>query len=655
MGILRRLRDYFAREPEVDLARRHFMFNTVPKTALTAASLTTLGSILNSCSSRDEDDPAVIPPGVTLGPSEVQKTVPLQTGIGSYIGQLTELDWDALASSTLLGVGYTQTFDLFDETSVRFGQDANYVTRDFLHSTAEVQQTAPTVPIFEWQANFNGGVTAASDLSDLVDTNFNILGKAHRIVNASVSGNRVSLDTVSFSDSKVMTEENNEQQNYNADGKTYDVQVWDISKNFMGNYIVSFTVNGQVFQLKKGEVGTATDGQTFSVLNVTENTENAGADSAEIAIGSRKLFLDDTDITDNNYENNVYIDGSFAPQARSRIQGSILTDGRVNITSIGYQAFAHGTIEDDLYVEEGNSMKNKQSIPKQLLADVAYDGLEDLVGNEMTVEFTNVGNTVGRGYELGFTNNQGVRYVTPFVFNNLTDTATGLHFGSKDGNQVIFSESVAGSTGDYFIVTGQNDETKVYQLTGLNKTLKTLTFKDLGTGQIRASTYNPTTGTSGLGFGGNTASITVNEANDTINMDVDCDGTIATGSTTINTIYGGVIDPGVFTATGDINMKLVTPASNFTTTEGQDEAIYFRIMNGVNGTTDFYHIPSSEGGAFANNAIPQLYNDPADSLNKGMSKFGVREEVTNHTNGKDATFYYPPQQRFGKVTIKRNN
>ena len=488
MGILRRLRDYFAREPEVDLARRHFMFNTVPKTALTAASLTTLGSILNSCSSRDEDDPAVIPPGVTLGPSEVQKTVPLQTGIGSYIGQLTELDWDALASSTLLGVGYTQTFDLFDETSVRFGQDANYVTRDFLHSTAEVQQTAPTVPIFEWQANFNGGVTAASDLSDLVDTNFNILGKAHRIVNASVSGNRVSLDTVSFSDSKVMTEENNEQQNYNADGKTYDVQVWDISKNFMGNYIVSFTVNGQVFQLKKGEVGTATDGQTFSVLNVTENTENAGADSAEIAIGSRKLFLDDTDITDNNYENNVYIDGSFAPQARSRIQGSILTDGRVNITSIGYQAFAHGTIEDDLYVEEGNSMKNKQSIPKQLLADVAYDGLEDLVGNEMTVEFTNVGNTVGRGYELGFTNNQGVRYVTPFVFNNLTDTATGLHFGSKDGNQVIFSESVAGSTGDYFIVTGQNDETKVYQLTGLNKTLKTLTFKDLGTGQIRAST-----------------------------------------------------------------------------------------------------------------------------------------------------------------------
>jgi len=634
-----------------------FTFGRRPFVKGAALFLGLLGMKLLGCSTK-ERDPVIIPPGVTLGPATVEKTVPLYTGIGTNIGQLTETDWDALASSTLLGVGYAQTFNLFDQTTVQYSQDANYVTRDFLHSTAEVQQTAPAVPIFEWQASFAGGMTAASDLSDLVDTNFNILGKAHRIVNASVSGNRVSLDTMSFEDSKVLNELNNEQQTYTADGKNYNVQVWDISKNIMEDYVVSFTVGTQVFQLKKGEVGTATDGQTFGILNVNENTEDIAADSAEIAIGTRKVFMDDSDITDTTYESNVYIDGSYAPQARGRIQGSILADNRVQIDSIGYQAFAHGTIQDDLFVEEGNSMKNKQSIPKQLLADVAYGGLEALTGNEMLIEFVNIGNTVGRGYELGFTNNQGIRYVTPFVFNDLTDPITALHFGSKNGNQVVVSELTDGRTGDLFFVTGQNDETRVYELTSFNKTLKSLMFRDLGTGEYTASIYNPTSGVSGINFNGNTARIEVNETNDTVKMDVNCDGVINQASAVIQTMYGGFIDTSAaeFTALGDINMSLVTPQASFTeTTETQDAPIYFRILNGTNGTTDIQHIPASAGPAFADNSIPQLYNDPSDNLIKGMSKFGVKEELTDLTNGNNVTFYYPPEQRTGKVTVKRNN
>lgn len=622
---------------------------TFSKVSLVAIVL----GILNIKCSKDTNDNNYVPTTPEPEPvADIDKKIPLYTGLGACFGILTETEWNALRAGSLNGAAYTQTLNFFDSTQVLFGQNNQYDTTNFLHGLSTVTD-ANANPIFEWQAQFAGGMTAASDLSDIVDQDMNIAGRDYRIVYASRAGTNVALEMIAYDVAATMTEKDKEERTITVNDLPRNVKMHVISQTLGGDYLVSFTVDNQVIQLKKGELGYLSDGTPVSVLNIMPNAQDTAADSAEIAFGARKLRMQDVDMTDPDAESNVFINNAYAPNAQARVQGQTLTDGRVQINSIGYRVFAQGSTQDDLYVPEGQKLSDKQNAPKELLVDAKFNGLETMVGSEMPIELVHVGSATGRGYELTFTNNQGVRYSTPFVYH---DTATNLQFAATDGSKVILSELESGGAGSYFILTGQNDETRAYRLTGINKTTKTLTFQDLGTGSTVLELYNPTSGTCGLKFGGNFAAIHVDEINDTIKVDVDCDGTILQAATKIHTVYGGVIDASnfEFTALGDLNMSLVTPKENFTSTEIQNEAIYFRIKNGVNGTTDIMHIPVSEGGVFANNGISAMYNDPLDNMDKGMSKFGVKAELTSLTNGNNLKLYYPPEQRFANITVMRS-
>lgn len=493
----------------------------------------------------------------------------LREEIGNVVDTIMESNLAGLKSghiSTSEGeTDYQQYLRFVDGTNlqdmgVNFVENDDNEMDDFLVIEADK-------PFMEWEIQFPEGLessrvtttdtTTGTDLEDLDDKSFNILGTDFTIVDADVSATGTSFSMTLMGGSLSDTLREGETKTYTLEGVEYEVTLIFVSdpQSTGGSVEAKFMVNGEVTPaMGEGDTETVSGGIQIGVRDILANARDG---LASFFLGANKVELTDANTsTTTTFEGNIKINNENINDGDVEVQGQFTdsTNTVYEITSIKYRLTMKADSGSVAYIPAGAGVKEFMDKPESLISDsldLRYEGIEEVETAEFRVD--------SKGddeYELTFTNILGQTYENvPYV----SYEGGTWKFGSADDelifveakNSTPWSGAAAPSAGvigrqDYFIVSDarvaadkDKSVTNVLRYEDYDSSSRTLEFEDLATGGTVVVTVS-TTGTGNLIVGGNTYAVTVNQTTHrTPLITVDLDGDSAYNDKVTITSWGG--------------------------------------------------------------------------------------------------------------------
>jgi len=388
--------------------------------------------------------------------SEPNNLLEIRERIGTVKETLTEFDLAGLQGGTIVtdegSTDYNQYLRFDDSTNttsaeyipggtVTFEEDEDDIVGDYL-------KFVDGQDMFEYELEFEEGVesdlqfrsgtTGPKELDDLEDEELNMLGKVFSIVDTRAfhnGGASVKLDLLGGD--VLDTLEEGETRTYTIDGKEYEVSLVIVSDN---RESVKFNVNGEITdELVDGDTDVLRDGTEIGIREILPNEadEETGGDLVEFFLGANKVSLEDTNFTDDVFNNGgVEVHQESIEDARVKIKASNQSD-TMEIQTIQYRVKADSP-KGDIFVPPGHGVREYLDEPESMLSDawdIRYEGLADT-----GVSIIRLDAAGDDSYDLHFTNRQGLEYVVPFV-DNSRDEVQFFKYGDDD-NDLLFKEGL---------------------------------------------------------------------------------------------------------------------------------------------------------------------------------------------------------------------
>ena len=598
-----------------------------------------------SCPSGCEDGactrvaaPPSIPAGgetYALGTSGDQ--VELNEYLGDVQSTLTESELDALQGgqvSTRAGLTeyhqYLRFNDDINTGRVVFAEDEDNRIGDVLYFRRGDY-------LFEYELEFEDGLQSSisgTRLDDLDDRDITILGRDYTIAEAEKNGNMVTLRLVGGDYSDVISE--GETKTYTIGGKDTTITLFvldDVQRR------VTLKIDGKLSkQLREGDVLFVGDVMVgIGDLYVHESLE--GTDFVKLFVSARTLTLKD-DASDSSFSTSVEVDGTALGEGQVKLRGTTV-GSEYKLLSITYRLQPDTEGGGDLYIPPGRGARDYLDAPEAFLApwDIQYGGLEQSGSTSIVLDPTGTGQ-----YDLKFTNRKGQSYAV-----GVAENSGGSLVIRDGGDDVHFLETASSSTfsvdtGDYFIVTSENDKsgiTNVLRYQSIDTAAKTLHFDELAEGGKSVS-YTGTEGTDASGdliVSGKTYRVFVGGASDyALAIDLDSDGGVDGSEAKIITDGGGIFDLGSSLSPGaSVDFTLTTDGSQFDE-NATDETVTIRVV--ASGSSVDVEL----------NSQSSLSIETENSRTKAMSRYGVYLEKDNG-NPDRLAITYPLSQAFGVVKL----
>ena len=332
-------------------------------------------------------------------------------------------------------------------------------------------------------------------------------------------------------------------ETYTINDKSYSIEVLSVSSEGLAR----FKINGEITnELGEGETDVLPDGSLIGISKIFP----AESKAVSFFLGATQVELSEV--------SGVKVNGKVIEDAVLLIEKS-LEEHNIGVKRIRYCLLAGS----DIYIPPGTGLREQLDEPEGMLTpfwDIRYEGLMDT-----GVTLIRVDAAGDDEYNLEFTNQEGVFYEIPLMSNKCPEV--GLVFGDQF-NDLWFTESnnfVIGE-GDCIIVskclvdnlnvfppagfTSNTCSTHVLRYDSVDPVNRQLNFTDLGTGTREVTTYDEATFQGELLVGGATYAVKVSdggaghsfdltEAAYRVAVDLNGDGSIIDGDTTLIAVQGG--------------------------------------------------------------------------------------------------------------------
>lgn len=180
--------------------------------------------------------------------------------------------------------------------------------------------------------------TAASGVvTNLVNTQLNIMGRTWTITTATSATDSLSLTMLSGKNSQTVTTE--APGTFAVGDKSYTVTLVAVGTiNNVAAVTIQVTGGGlagtETLQILTGGTKTLSDGTLVGVTSIFSTTKTGAIDSATIFLGADKLELQDANVTDGTYYTGIKVNGVSVTDAQVRMTGTAATTGTVTLNSI---------------------------------------------------------------------------------------------------------------------------------------------------------------------------------------------------------------------------------------------------------------------------------------------------------------------------------
>ncbi|NJL43784.1 MAG: hypothetical protein HC945_00445 [Nitrosarchaeum sp.] len=319
------------------------------------------------------------------------------------------------------------------------------------------------------------------------------------------------------------------------EGKEYEVSAQLISEDEE----VLLVVNGEQVTVEEGETAVLEDGLRLGVLDVLVNDREG---LAEVVLGGKEYVLEDVNVTETSVENQLEVDGSTVYGSDVQITGSdAVTLETIEIT---------WTARDDFFVAPDSRLS------PLLEEDALFPGSWDFhfagfrtKDSKTEVYLEASGDDV---FVLSFVPRSGREYEVPLFFD---DAGAFTRLGDED-EALVMDEGTAIRPDDLFVVTSDGSlgrwssegYTRVLVYEELNEDEDYLVFSDLATGDAIHATFS--SNATSLTADGFDYDVLINDTEDpesVIWVDLDNDGSIASGRPVIVLENGATLDVSGFT------------------------------------------------------------------------------------------------------------
>ncbi|MBI4140648.1 hypothetical protein HY485_02305 [Candidatus Woesearchaeota archaeon] len=622
-----------------------------------------------------EEEPIIQQQQDTVSVGSRSELFAINKNLGNVREAFTERDLDMLRGGTIVtqqrATRYRQYLRFANNTGLlTYDKNSQGVPGDYLTWGASDQ-------LFEWQLQFDQGLTSAiknGDLEDLEDETINVLGQSLVIADTDFteSTGRLVIKLLGGAMSAILGE--NEQQTYTIDDKKYTIEVIALSPQANnGEGSVKFRVNGEITEeLRDGSIAVLRDGTRIGIESIVPSTKDIQKSIVQFYLGAYSIMLEDRKITDaSGTIGGASVDGIIIPTATVRIDGNVpVSNTTLSIDSIRYTLTAEPAF-GELFIPQGKRLREYLKYPEALLVpdwDIYYNGLANT--GETTARLTPAGQAK---YVFDFVNQEGIRYSTPL----LIAQQDCLRYGDED-NDLWYIESNSpttyyGTSGDFFVLSTctSSDNTcathilkyRAADTSGATQGQLRLYFTDLGKGEYEtALTQNGNTyeGTISAGDGQFAARAdNVNNPNGMPNISIDLngDGAFNNGEAVIGIKGDGLIDLGN-TNTNESNQEgrdarictnpsitLQTLSKEFDTAS-TNENIPFTIQARTDNNIGIATPITATAGYFSGLLLKQ------SRTYEGLSGYGARFEFNDPGNKAETiTIHYPLSQRGADITI----
>jgi hypothetical protein len=342
--------------------------------------------------------------------------------------------------------------------------------------------------------------TTAGVISNMVNTQLNMLGKTWTITSASVIGaNDTALTMLSGKNSQTVTTE--APATYTVGDKTYTVTL--VAVGTIGSSdAATITVSGgnlaaaETLQILSGGTKSLSDGTLIGVTSIFKTTKTGAIDSATVFIGADKLELEDTNMVDTSYYAGIKINGASITDATVRMTGS---------TGAGTSAAAGTTTLNSIEIQWIPSLEQFKLVGQSLTDPVSggfsifFGGITpalDDTTNRETITITPSGTTAGLSFKDASGNSLNQNFVKSSAIG-----VTNVALTDAGGYLLHLVEGEAVAQNEY-VVLGQNSLAGSAQnpfghilrvLTIQNVSTSTSQFQDVASGTTLTVTGGNTT------------------------------------------------------------------------------------------------------------------------------------------------------------------
>lgn len=523
-----------------------------------------------------------------------------------------------------------------------YGPDSKNVVSDYLYAAAS---DAATGAMFEYELEFPNGllskIDSSGNLPELENKEITILNKRYMFVKSpvSTSSSTVTLNLIYGAITSTLKE--NEEREFKINNEVHKVKLTTISSSPKKAVIAVDNANKP--ELQEGETAVI-NGMVIGVSKIVVSESDEGADFVDIFIGAEKLSLKDTNYGDTSFIKGASLNGKDLKKAYVKIEASSASSTEFKISKIKYRLAPDSKDSNDIYMAKGSLLRSQLKEPEALIGgawDISYNGL--VIPSSSHIIFTPSANKV---YKLTFTNNDGSKYIFPFVSNEasfkLGDSTGDFIFieGSSPTNYII-------DQNDYFLVNNKNDHTglsNVMRYSSIDTANGKITFDDLSSGSTSVSySANESSGVVGQGTlvvgGHNYIFYIQNATNNPLVVDQNGDGSINSGEVNLVADGGAIFDLGSTNSPGgDFAVTMSTISSAFDESSSNES------------TTINIEQRTSEVGISSITGL-STYNN-GQSLYKGMTLYGALVSYDNPDSGSESLdISYPSSQVFSNVEI----
>lgn len=633
----------------------------------------------------------------------------LREPVGEVVTVVTERDLAGLKSGQITTSEGTTAFNQY--LRLKDGSNLQNMTVNYVENDDDVLADYLVVdtdsPFLEWEIQFPEGFESeldGTDLEDMEDKTFNILGTDFTVVQATLTnGDDVELTLMGGSISDTLRE--GETRTYSIDGVDYEVTLVFVSDPNSGSVEAKFAVNGETTDaLEEGDTDTLSGGLQIGIRDILVNAREG---VTSFFLGADKLVLDDTTATTSDtFNGDVEVNNENINDADVSILGQNSSGTtKFEITSIKYRLTMDAADGTTAFIPKGHGVKEFMRRPESLISDTLDLRYEGLTTPETTpFEINAKGDDE---YQLTFTNIQGAEYRNIPLLSNKDGT---WKFGDDD-DEFVFVEAADKATynigrNDYFVVSndrgsGDADKsvTNVLRYEDYDDSDSVLELENLATGgQVNVPIASD--GTGSLVVGGHTYAVNVSNVSasePTINVDLNADG--GYGDKVDITVWGGVVvsfegyqsfddntssffqttdftSPTVvgngatlenatnFSESGTItsylvNMSATVLSKNFDTSDASTNGVLkWRLTRASSNEVDLdlgssdYSGPL-EGSVSDVNEFQFVERDDNDDYTEGMTDWGilVSEYNPDGDDPNELTLEVPRTQRLGQVFV----
>ena len=528
-----------------------------------------------------------------------------------------------------------------DSGSPFFGRNQMGVIDDYLYFN-------DSTDAYEYGLIFEDGLKSNlqnAKLMDIINEPITMLGRDIYILDAKIDplNNKIYMKLVDAVFVDLLAE--GQKKIYKIDDSVYEVEVLGIE--YQTNR-VKFKVNGKDYKiLEPGQMQILPDNMILGVAEVLGKKE---------AIGIVQFYLAETlyqfsDVyNDMVYSNDVRTQRHPLSNAKIGVVGSF-NGNEFTLDQLKFRLNSKSLL-GDIYVPAHKTLRQSITEPDAMFPgnwDIEYNGFgggQISSKEKIPIQF----NPTGSGFNLIFSNIQGVRYRIPLLSGSgqfvYGDGQKALHFIESSGPTVYDIDR-----NDMFVLTSQNNDrgtTNIISYDNIDTANKKIYFKDwaLGTKEV---VYQSGVGE---GQGSLTASgisypfyISSEEGNP-ITVDLNGDGTIAGDEANVVVQGGGRIDLGsseIIVGT-TVSMRLIVPV-NLLEDKTSSEVVQINFVQSEH--TVNINIPNQDVMTMVGSQDKDTY--------QGQTQYGALFQLNKRVTTSELFVDFPIKQVLGSVSIKVKN